>query len=78
MTLEGRSVYERDYGYLQHDHLDCQICNKLIEFHSRELQELCDAVAAEHKFRAGGHRLIVSGTCYDCRTERHRRKSRWI
>lgn len=75
MTLEGRSVYERDYGYPQHDHLHCQICNKLIEFHSQELAELCDAVAAEHKFRPSGHRLIVTGTCYDCRTQRHRRKS---
>jgi hypothetical protein len=40
-----------------------------------ELQELRDAVAAEHKFRASGHRLIVIGTCYECRTQRHRRKS---
>ena len=75
MTLDGRSVYERDYGYPQHDHLHCQICNKLIEFHSAELQELRDAVAAEHKFRASGHRLIIAGTCYECRTQRHRRKS---
>lgn len=75
MTLDGRSVYERDYGYPQHDHLHCQICDKLIEFHSAELQELRDAVAAEHKFRAAGHRLIITGICCECRTQRHRRKS---
>jgi Fur family ferric uptake transcriptional regulator len=25
MTLRGRSVYEHDYGYPQHDHLYCQV-----------------------------------------------------
>src|SRR4249920_1795016 len=32
MTLGGRTVYEHDYGYPQHDHMHCQKCNKLIEF----------------------------------------------
>ena len=39
MTLSGRAVYEHDYGYPQHDHLYCQICDKLIEFSSDELQD---------------------------------------
>ena len=38
MSLGGRAVYEHDYGYPQHDHLHCQICDKLIEFQSDELQ----------------------------------------
>ena len=58
MTLGGRAVYEHDYGYPQHDHLYCQMCDKLIEFHSDELAELRDAVAREHNFRVTGHRLI--------------------
>ena len=58
MTLGGRAVYEHDYGYPQHDHLHCQMCDKLIEFHSDELAELRDAVAREHHFRVTGHRLI--------------------
>ena len=40
MTLGGRTVYEHDYGYPQHDHLYCQMCDKLIEFHSEELAEI--------------------------------------
>ena len=39
MTLGGRAVYEHDYGYPQHDHLHCQMCDKLIEFSSDELQQ---------------------------------------
>jgi Fe2+ or Zn2+ uptake regulation protein len=29
-----------------------------------------DAVAAQHRFRARGHRLIVTGLCVDCRSAR--------
>jgi Fur family transcriptional regulator, ferric uptake regulator len=75
MTLSGRAVYEHDYGYPQHDHLHCQMCDKLIEFHSEELQEIVDAVAREHNFRATGQRLIITGICRECSRSRHRRQS---
>lgn len=75
MNLGGRAVYEHDYGYPQHDHLHCTICDKLIEFQCDELQQLREAVAREHRFRVTGHRLIVTGVCWDCSTKRHRRQS---
>jgi Fur family ferric uptake transcriptional regulator len=75
MALGGRAVYEHDYGYPQHDHLYCQLCNKLIEFHSEALQEIRDAVAREYHFRVTGHRLIVTGVCHECGRNRHRRQS---
>jgi Fur family ferric uptake transcriptional regulator len=66
MSLNGRAVYEHDYGYPQHDHLYCERCKQLIEFHSEELKGLREAVARAHQFRATGHRLIVYGVCRDC------------
>ena len=75
MNLAGRAVYEHDYGYPQHDHLYCQKCNRLIEFHSEELQELRDAVARDMNFRATGHRFTITGICADCRLKQHRRQS---
>jgi Fur family ferric uptake transcriptional regulator len=75
MTLSGRAVYEHDYGYPQHDHLYCQICDKLIEFSSDDLNDIRDAVAREHNFRVTGHRLIISGVCHECSRSRHRRQS---
>jgi Fur family ferric uptake transcriptional regulator len=72
MTLDGRAVYEHDYGYPQHDHLHCTGCQALIEFSSDELSRLLDAVASRHQFRAAGHRLIVTGLCRDCRSTRGR------
>lgn len=74
MNLGGRAVYEHDYGYPQHDHLHCTICDRLIEFHSDQLQTLRDAVAAESNFSVTGHRLIISGVCADCSSKRHRRQ----
>jgi Fur family ferric uptake transcriptional regulator len=70
MVLDGRAVYEHDYGYPQHDHLYCTACRALIEFSSDEVAAIRDAVAAKHRFLPQGHRLIVTGLCADCRTSR--------
>jgi Fur family transcriptional regulator, ferric uptake regulator len=67
MELGGRNVYEHLYGYPSHDHLYCQQCNKLIEFHSGELEKLRDAVARQHRFEVRSHRMFVIGLCADCR-----------
>ena len=67
MTMAGRSVYEHEYGYPQHDHLYCQICNRLIEFQSIELERLCQAVAGEHQFEIASYRMFITGICAECR-----------
>ncbi len=69
MVLGGRSVFEHAYGYPSHDHLYCQMCNKLIEFHSDGLEKIRDAAAKKHKFQVLGHRMFVTGLCKDCRQE---------
>ncbi|MEX0825059.1 MAG: Fur family transcriptional regulator [Pirellulaceae bacterium] len=72
--LEGRTVYEHDYGYPQHDHFYCTKCRKLLEFQSDELVRLRDQVAAEHGFRVSSHRLIIQGVCHDCSRKRRRKR----
>jgi len=67
MSLGGRSIYEHEYGYPRHDHLYCQQCNRLVEFHSLELDRVCAEVAAEHQFELSGHRMLVVGICASCR-----------
>lgn len=69
MTLSGRSVYEHDYGYPSHDHLYCQRCNKLIEFHSEAIEEVRDRVAGQHDFQVLSHRMFVTGICAECRRQ---------
>ncbi|MCO6456872.1 MAG: transcriptional repressor [Pirellulaceae bacterium] len=72
--LDGRAVYEHDYGYPQHDHLYCTQCQKLIEFKSDELMQLREQVGRAHDFRVTGHRLIINGVCGDCRRQSRRPK----
>lgn len=72
MVLDGRAVYEHDYGYPQHDHLYCTGCRTLIEFTSDDVVQICNAVASRHQFRAQSHRLLVSGLCERCRTSKSR------
>jgi len=72
MVLDGRAVYEHDYGYPRHDHLYCTGCRNLIEFSSDDVARICDAVAASHRFRARSHRLIVSGLCVECLSSKSR------
>ncbi len=65
-SLGGRCVYEHEYGYPQHDHLYCRVCNKLIEFHSPDLERICEAAAKAYKFQVVTHRMFVTGVCADC------------
>lgn len=71
LDIGDRAVYEHDYGYPNHDHLHCEKCNRLIEFHSEEMERLRDEVGRSHRFRVKGHRMIIDGICEECsRTRR--------
>jgi Fur family ferric uptake transcriptional regulator len=72
--LNGRSVYEHDYGYPQHDHLYCKQCQRLFEFQSDELLALRKQVARQHQFHVTGHRLIIYGICEECEKSQRRRR----
>jgi len=72
--LDGRTVYELDYGYPQHDHLYCTRCRRLFEFQSSELMKIRDTVAAEKGFRVSGHRMIIQGVCRECGKSRRKKR----
>lgn len=72
--LDGRTVYELDYGYPQHDHLYCTQCRQLFEFQSETLTKIRDEVASDVGFRVTGHRMIIQGVCREC--SKNRRKKR--
>ena len=73
---DDRDLYEHAYGYPHHDHLICRETGELIEFHSEELAEILERVAAEHGFRVEGHRLEVYGLSREARKPRPRRHSK--
>ncbi len=58
--------YEHTLGHEHHDHMVCQECGKILEFHSEAIEAAQDAVAAEHGFKVTSHRLNMFGHCADC------------
>jgi Fur family transcriptional regulator, ferric uptake regulator len=74
--LEGRSVYEHDYGYPQHDHFYCIKCTRLIEFQSEALMEIREELAREFRFSVRSHRWIINGVCETCRKDQSRVRRR--
>lgn len=65
-----RTYFEHDYGYPQHEHLLCQVCNKMIEFQNPAIDTVIRDVAAKHHFQSAGHTLIIRGTCAECNRAR--------
>lgn len=49
-----------------HHHLYCTNCGRLIDIHSKKLEELIAGIAGEYDFTAHEHKFEVSGTCKDC------------
>ena len=72
---DGRAHYEHNYKHDHHDHMICKECGKIIEFYSRELEAIQDAMAAKHKFELTSHLLRMIGVCADCRRAGREKKS---
>lgn len=66
LEIGPRMFYEHDYGYPQHEHMQCQQCGKMIEFQSPAIEAALQDVAREHLFQTTGHTCIIRGTCADC------------
>ncbi len=54
----GKAVYEIDSGS-HHDHMVCTETGRVIEFHSEEIEQLQDRIAAEHGYELTDHSLVL-------------------
>ncbi len=66
----GKHLYEHIFGHQHHDHLICQKCGKMIEFHSEDIEELQRKVSSENNFKMTGHCLKIYGICADCQKKK--------
>ncbi|KJS42222.1 MAG: Fur family transcriptional regulator [Rhodospirillaceae bacterium BRH_c57] len=57
---DGRARYE-EVSEEHHDHLIDMKSGRVIEFHSREIEEIQQRIAAKHGYRLVGHRLELYG-----------------
>jgi len=74
--FEGQpTLYEHRHLGLDHDHLICTKCNKIVEFKSHQREDLQFEVAASHGFHVLQHKIEIYGLCSACLKERVRSMS---
>ncbi len=61
------ALYEKSFGYKQHDHLICNDCGKVIEFCDPRIQQIKDSMSEILKFEVEYHSLNLYGRCEDCK-----------
>ena len=71
IKFKNKTLYEvalREH----HDHLVCEKCGKIIEFHSKEIEELQNKICNDYNFQPTFHRLEIYGICEDCREKNNK------
>ncbi|MCD8214000.1 MAG: transcriptional repressor [Campylobacter sp.] len=49
-----------------HDHLICEKCGKVVEFHDDDIERRQDKICEEKNFEVITHTMILYGICGDC------------
>ena len=57
------ALYEKSYGYKQHDHLICEDCGKVVEFCDPRIQQIKDMMGDLLKYKITHHSLNLFGKC---------------
>lgn len=57
------ALYEKSYGFKQHDHLICNQCSKILEFCDPRIQGIQSMVEEVHHFKINQHSLHFYGDC---------------
>jgi Fur family ferric uptake transcriptional regulator len=63
---DNKTYYEHHYNHQHHDHMICTECGMVIEFFSRDIEDLQDQMADKFGFRPTHHSLRLWGICEDC------------
>ncbi|MDH5750944.1 MAG: transcriptional repressor [Deltaproteobacteria bacterium] len=63
----ARSFYESVSPNAHHDHLICNSCGKVTEFHDPRLEEMQSSICSQYGFRESHHSLRIFGLCRECR-----------
>ena len=61
----NQALYEKSYGYKQHDHIICNTCGKVMEFCDPRLGEIEKTIADLFNFDVSHHSMAIYGTCGD-------------
>lgn len=64
-----QALYEKSYGYKQHDHVICSNCGKVMEFCDPRLGEIERTIGNILNFEVSHHALTIYGQCKDPQCE---------
>jgi len=67
-SINDEKVYEVQKEH--HDHMICESCGKIIEFHDHDLEALQDSICKSHGFTPKRHIMKIFGICEMCRTNK--------
>ena len=57
----SQAMFERAYGYRQHDHMICNHCGQILEFCDPRIQQIQNMIADILKFQVTNHTLTLFG-----------------
>lgn len=63
----GSSARFESVSEEHHDHMICDECGAIIEFHNEAIEKLQEEVCAQHNFKLTSHRMELYGHCEKCR-----------
>lgn len=61
----SQALYEKSYGYKQHDHMICSQCGKVMEFCDPRLGAIEKTIGDILDFEVSHHSLTIFGQCRD-------------
>lgn len=66
---KNTTQYEKSMGNVQHDHMVCDNCGKVIEFCDPRLELTKNMIEDAYKFKVLHHNIVFHGICSDCNAE---------
>lgn len=70
-----RVLYEHMHAGMEHDHMVCRECGRVVEFVNRDMRELQEEVSRAHGFDPEDLTVQVVGCCLTCKQARAARRS---
>ncbi len=62
---KGSRLFEHTFGHEHHDHVICEDCGRICEFHDETMEARKEAAARDLGFAMRRHSLRIFGTCVE-------------
>jgi len=62
----NKTLFERSFGFEDHDHLICTSCGNIVEFQDERLNTTVCEQSESARFKQDHHALNIYGTCENC------------